>query len=331
MKRLLPLVVIFIFSCSKQESTTSTSDTTSSANSATSSERIVVQLTPEQVEDIAWAILLKFHDDNLMGDADLMAYIEELAVEGDHILYKLVRHNGDDTGWHSNAQEEEDPPYAENYEEEVEEVEEEAVEETDEERQAREMEEEMAAEEEAREQEYRERYGGPATETPLWYFTNEFDTISYDGHYVAYLEKGTPESAVKTVRIVFTGKMHQQNYINMDGVEEPGEEIKSGPIDFSISDVLVDIGTPLIIDSSQLYLRAKITDLTDQDLAGLSKEQLGYVRNEIFARHGHTFKTPKMTDYFGQKRWYHTIDDDAAPLMNKFEKRNVDFIKKKEG
>jgi len=73
-----------------------------------------------------------------------MAYVEEFAVEGDRIYYKLLRHNGDDAGWHSDEEVEEDPPYAEENKEE-------AVQETEEERLARE-------EEEKRVQEYAERY-----------------------------------------------------------------------------------------------------------------------------------------------------------------------------
>jgi hypothetical protein len=324
MKRLLPLVVVFIFSCSKQESAGSADSALSPTDAQ---QRTVVELSPEQVEVIAWAILLKFHDDNLMGDADLMAYIEELAVEGDHILYKLVRHNGDDAGWRSGLTEDEDPPYAEEL---AASEGGEPVEETEEERTAREMEEEMAGDAAADSQAYAERYGGPA-ETPVWYYTNELDTFSYDGNYVAYLEKGAPESPVKTVRIVFTGKMHRGYFVDGEGYDEPVDEPRKIPGDYSISDILVEVGTPLLIDRSQLYLKAKITDLAERDVAGMTKDELGYLRNEIFARHGHTFRTPKMNDYFESKRWYHPIDSDAAPLLNKFEKRNVELIRKKEG
>jgi hypothetical protein len=326
MKRLLPLALVVLFGCSKQDSTTTeTIQQAAVPQSTAPAERAVLKLTPEEVEDAAWQILIKFHDDNLMGDADLMAYIEELAVEGDHILYKLVRHNGNDAGWHSDVEEEDNPPYEEDY-----------IEETDEERQQREVEEEMAAEQEAAEIEYQERYGIPRTTPdeqvqPTWYYKNEFDTLIYDGHFVAYLEEGSPEAATKKVRIVFTDKLKHVNSPTNQGLEEPYGEIETAPGFFGVSDILVEAGKPIVVDRNWLYLRAKMADLTEQDLAGMTKDELAFTRNEIFARHGHTFKTPKMMNYFNEKRWYGPLVDDAAPLLNKFEKRNVEFIKKKEG
>lgn len=326
MKPLLPILLILLLSCSKQESSTTTTDTTQSVTTTTPPvERTVVQLTPDQIEKVAWAIFLKFHDVNLMEDPDLMAYVEEFSVEGDKIYYKLLVHNGDDAGWHRSDEEEEDPPYAEQAEEAV-------VDETEEERLAREQYEEQMAEEERANQEYQERYGSTSPpEFPTWDYRNEIDTLSYEGYYVAYLEAGTPESPTKTVRIVFTGKINHQNHVDDSGYDEQPDEVPRAPFNIYVADILVDLGAPTMVERDLLYLRAKITELAEKDIAGMSKDELGYLRNEIFARHGHTFKTPKMNDHFMPMRWYHTIDNDAAPLLNKFEKRNVEFIKKKEG
>ena len=80
-----------------------------------------------------------------------------------------------------------------------------------------------------------------------------------------------------------------------------------------------------------MHLKAKLAVLTEQDINGLSKDQLGYLRNEIFARHGHTFKTPKMKNYFVKQEWYFEVVADALPYLNELEKQNIDFIKKREG
>lgn len=71
--------------------------------------------------------------------------------------------------------------------------------------------------------------------------------------------------------------------------------------------------------------------LTDEDLAGLTKQELRIARNEIYARHGYIFKSQDLKDYFGSKDWYQPMYSDAASLsLNEFERYNVDFIKRYE-
>ena len=77
----------------------------------------------------------------------------------------------------------------------------------------------------------------------------------------------------------------------------------------------------------ELYLKARLFELTEKDLEGLSKDELGYLRNEIFAWHGHTFKTEKMQKYFEDQLWYMPFFDDATKFLNEMEKRNVQFIR----
>lgn len=69
--------------------------------------------------------------------------------------------------------------------------------------------------------------------------------------------------------------------------------------------------------------------LSDSDLKGLTKEQLGIARNEIFARYGYVFTTAEYVDYFNKKSWYKPnsgFDGDIEKL-NKYEKANVELIK----
>ena len=44
--------------------------------------------------------------------------------------------------------------------------------------------------------------------------------------------------------------------------------------------------------------------LTNEDVLGLSVETLRLARNEIYARHGRTFKDASLNEYFGAKSWY---------------------------
>lgn len=66
-----------------------------------------------------------------------------------------------------------------------------------------------------------------------------------------------------------------------------------------------------------------------EELSGCSDSQLGYIRNEIFARHGYIFQTDKYNNYFGSKNWYYpnSYTTDNVNDLNAYEKYNVELIK----
>ena len=70
--------------------------------------------------------------------------------------------------------------------------------------------------------------------------------------------------------------------------------------------------------------------LTQQDIAGMSAEQLRLARNEIYARHGRIFKSQELKDYFNSRTWYKgTIapNDFKEDSLNEIERANVNFLK----
>ena len=83
----------------------------------------------------------------------------------------------------------------------------------------------------------------------------------------------------------------------------------------------------IIPDSDKRYL-------TDEDLQGMDESQLRFARNEIYARHGRSFQTPDLNNYFNSKSWYdgyipmESFDDS---VLNEYEKANLELIKSKEG
>lgn len=82
----------------------------------------------------------------------------------------------------------------------------------------------------------------------------------------------------------------------------------------------------LLPDSATRYL-------TQADLYGLTREELCFARNEIFARHGRMFNTPAIASYFAGKDWYHgTIPPDqfSADILNVYERANIELITKVE-
>lgn len=73
--------------------------------------------------------------------------------------------------------------------------------------------------------------------------------------------------------------------------------------------------------------------LEKADLAGLTKDQLWWARNEIFARHGYIFKSDKGKKYVQSLGTCYTPrHGDADAMMknefNDYERRNVELIRK---
>ena len=82
----------------------------------------------------------------------------------------------------------------------------------------------------------------------------------------------------------------------------------------------------LLPDSASRYM-------TSEDLAPLSKEELRFARNEIFARHGRLFTDQELQDYFNAQSWYKGYikpQNFDSSVLNDFERYNVAFISKYE-
>ena len=74
--------------------------------------------------------------------------------------------------------------------------------------------------------------------------------------------------------------------------------------------------------------------LTEDDLEGMSNEELRRGRNEIAARHGRRFTDGSLQEYFDSQSWYDgTIDADdfnKEVRLSDIEQKNMEFIKKHE-
>lgn len=78
----------------------------------------------------------------------------------------------------------------------------------------------------------------------------------------------------------------------------------------------------VLADSSIRYL-------TQEDLAGLTKDQLRVARNEIYARHGRIFQDQSLQTYFESKSWYTgTIapEDFQQSMLSDVERANTALI-----
>lgn len=66
--------------------------------------------------------------------------------------------------------------------------------------------------------------------------------------------------------------------------------------------------------------------LEEQDVSNLTKEELEVMRNEIYARHGYSFKDIAMRRYFDTIQWYIPLGVDIREKLTDTEVRNIDLI-----
>lgn len=88
------------------------------------------------------------------------------------------------------------------------------------------------------------------------------------------------------------------------------------------------------IDESSEYIlpQSETRRLTEDDLSGLTHEELCLARNEIYARHGRRFKTQAIAAYFADKSWYDPSVDPAVfdanqeSYLSEDERYNASFL-----
>ena len=78
----------------------------------------------------------------------------------------------------------------------------------------------------------------------------------------------------------------------------------------------------IIPDSNTHYL-------TEDDLRGLTSDELEIARNEIYARHGYIFKNEDLYNYFMGCVWYNPTckaEDFDDSVLNEYEKANLEIL-----
>lgn len=70
--------------------------------------------------------------------------------------------------------------------------------------------------------------------------------------------------------------------------------------------------------------------LWGNELDGLFPEVARRLRNEIFARHGRTFKDPLLQSYFASQEWYHPNPRFDLSMLTPIERANVETIQRYE-
>ena len=67
-------------------------------------------------------------------------------------------------------------------------------------------------------------------------------------------------------------------------------------------------------------------ELTEADVENLSVEELEIMRNEIYSRHGYSFKNKKMRYYFEGLDWYFPMGVDIRSELSETETKNIELI-----
>jgi hypothetical protein len=88
---------------------------------------------------------------------------------------------------------------------------------------------------------------------------------------------------------------------------------------------------PYQVMRNALYVQAEKTIVDGKvlqllDLVGLRANQLRLLRNAIFARHGRTFTTPQLQDYFNSRPWYRPHADYSDDQLSPVDKRNIKIV-----
>ena len=144
---------------------------------------------------------------------------------------------------------------------------------------------------------------------------------------------------VLSVAVVITGKgssskttqaVETTEAAESDTVEEPGESATLTFEGFSAS-ASVDAGAQLnasALEDPDGYIlpNSGTEELTTDDLANLTAQELTYARNEIYARHGRTFESTELTNYFTSKNWYAPDESFEDTSLSDVENANAQLI-----
>lgn len=78
------------------------------------------------------------------------------------------------------------------------------------------------------------------------------------------------------------------------------------------------------------YPQASTRALKTVDVENMRPEDLRIMRNEIYARHGYTFRLTDMREYFDRQDWYMPISMNVSTQLTNLESKNEALIKKYE-
>ena len=119
-----------------------------------------------------------------------------------------------------------------------------------------------------------------------------------------------------------------QGFYRLDKSPAPNSGIVSSDADVIGDTYLAEIDEPEEIeeDDEDFFFPSDREYITRYDLQGKSQSEVGYMRNEIYARRGYIFQTEPYKTYFPQKDWYVPNPYFSEADFNEIELANKDFL-----
>lgn len=146
-----------------------------------------------------------------------------------------------------------------------------------------------------------------------------------------YWENGMDSHVIADVPYDFAnhGNIHLDRigdmlYLN-NGTDALRVSIHGGDVEW-----FTDAGFKTLSTGSYFLPDSDVRLYTEEELSGYDKETLGFMRNEILARHGYVFKKDQYKNHFGSQDWYTPNPDFYYGLLSDIEMQNVETIKKLE-
>lgn len=119
----------------------------------------------------------------------------------------------------------------------------------------------------------------------------------------------------------------EEIYIDYQNPKAP-EEKKERKEGEEITDYDMDDSLYRVASESIMKLNSSTQKLKESDLKNLKKIDLEILRNTIFARHGLTFKTKTIRQFFDQVEWYIPISSNVDNQLTAIEKQNIAILKR---
>ncbi len=149
----------------------------------------------------------------------------------------------------------------------------------------------------------------------------------------------------------FTGTLKKEGYKYLFTAKEPGDHPNDGEFNFEIDESHPDLvngswkpnDTKKPVKEYTLqrkkfeyrpdvgnYPEASTRLLKPEDVENLVKQDLEFMRNEIFARHGYCFNKKHLRQQFEMNDWYVPNTVDIKGFLTDIEKKNIALIKRYE-
>lgn len=132
--------------------------------------------------------------------------------------------------------------------------------------------------------------------------------------------KLTKKPFVYNENVMLPNEWEYVDYVNFKEKKESYKDDESGVVDTFINTVYRSA-------SEKVYtLNSSREKLSEKDIKNLRKLDLQILRNTIFARHGYTFKSRAIRQFFDQVDWYVPVSDNIENELTAIEKENISLL-----